>query len=269
MTPQAADRQPMGEPGRIANVFLDPKAAFTDIAERPRPWVALALLIVFSVAYMAAFSHRVGWTQFMEQQAERSPQAQNMSADQRAKAGEIYAKMGGVMDKIMPALPVIIDSAVYAAGGRRAGADIPHHDGGGRHVEAAFGITAYAWLPDLLMSAAAIAVLFLKEPEDFNFENPVAFNIGAFLDPANHIQSRHEPGHVHRPVLVLENGSDRAGDFLAARRMTFGKALAGVILPWVLVVLVKSGWPRCAVKARFRTLARDEWPYGCNTVLPG
>lgn len=242
MTPQAADRQPMGEPGRIANVFLDPKAAFTDIAERPRPWVALALLIVFSVAYMAAFSHRVGWTQFMEQQAERSPQAQNMSADQRAKAGEIYAKMGGVMDKIMPALPVImiplftlLVAAVLALIFRTMmAADVT--------LKQLYGITAYAWLPDLLMSAAAIAVLFLKEPEDFNFENPVAFNVGAFLDPQT----------TSKAVMSLATSIDlfsfwkmaliALGISLAARRMTYGKALAGVILPWVLVVLVKSGW---------------------------
>ena len=242
MTPQAADRDPMGEPGRIANVFLDPKAAFTDIAERPRPWVALALLIVFSAAYMAAFSHRVGWTQFMEQQAERSPQAQNMSADQRAKAGEIYAKMGGVMDKIMPALPVVmiplftlLVAAVLALIFRTMmAADVT--------LKQLYGITAYAWLPDLLMSAAAIAVLFLKEPEDFNFENPVAFNVGAFLDPQT----------TSKAVMSLATSIDlfsfwkmaliALGISLAARRMSYGKALAGVTLPWVLLVLAKAGW---------------------------
>jgi hypothetical protein len=241
MTPQPAERAPMGEFGRLTNVFLEPKAAFADIAERPRPWVPIVLLVVLSVAFTASFAQRVGWGRFMEQQAERTPQVQNMTAEQRARATETYAKMGGVMDKVMPALPVVMVPAMMliVAGiftlvfRTMMASDIT--------FKQLFGITAYASLPDLLMSAAAIAVLFLKNPNEFNMENPVAFNLGAFLDPLT----------TGKAVMSLATSIDlftfwklallAVGISVAARKMTFGKALAGVTIPWVIWVVCKTG----------------------------
>ena len=241
MTPEPAERQPMSEFGRISNVFFEPKAAFADIAARPRPWVALVLLAVVSIAYMVSFSQRVGWERFMEQQAEKNPQMLNLSADQRTRAMEMNAKIGGVMNKAMPALPLImvplmtlLVAGVFALVFRvLMGADVSFGQ--------LFGITAYGSLPDVLFNAAAIAVLFLKNPEEFNFENPVAFNVGAFLDPQS----------TSKALMSLATSIDvftfwklallAVGVSVAARRMSFGKALAGVSIPWLLWVVVKTG----------------------------
>ncbi len=48
MTPETETR-PMSEAGRLTNVFMDPKAAFADIAARPRPWVPLIIFIVMNM----------------------------------------------------------------------------------------------------------------------------------------------------------------------------------------------------------------------------
>jgi hypothetical protein len=241
MTPQPDETRPMSEAGRMVNVFVDPKAAFADIAAWPRPWAPLVLLIVVSIGYMAAFSHRVGWAAYMEQQGERAAQSQNMTADQRAKAAEMYTKMGGWMDKFMPAVPVVtiplytvVVAGVLALVFRTLmSADVTFRQ--------LFAISAYAWLPDVLMSAAATAVLFLKSPEEFNLENPVAFNAGAFLDPES----------TSKAVMSLASSIDlfsfwklvllAVGVSVAARRMTFGSALIGVCIPWVLWVAAKTG----------------------------
>src|SRR5450759_4777493 len=46
-----------------------------------------------------------------------------------------------------------------------------------------FAIICYASLPGVIMMLLAIAVMFMKPPEDFNMQNPLVFNPGAFMDP--------------------------------------------------------------------------------------
>ena len=231
----------MSEAGRLVNVFLEPTAAFADIAARPRPWVPLLLLIVFSIAYLSAFSSRVGWDRMMEQQMERNPQVQNMSAEQRAKAAEMNARIGSVMGYVLPASPIVtIPFYVLIVAGVMTlifrvimTADVS--------FKQLFGITAYAFLPDLLFSAAAIGVMFLKSPDEFNMENPLAFNIGAFLDPDS----------TSRAAMSFASSIDlfsfwklallALGIAVAARKISFRTALFGVTAPWLVWVVVKSG----------------------------
>ena len=92
-----------------------------------------------------------------------------------------------------------------------------------------FGITAYAMLPGLISSILAIIVIFIKNPEDFNLQNPLAFNLGAFLEPPpNSGKSALQPGHLHRlfsfwTILLLAVGIS-----VAARKFPFSKALVAV-----------------------------------------
>jgi len=44
-------------------------------------------------------------------------------------------------------------------------------------------ITAYGFLPLVVQTALSMVVLFLKDPEEFNLQNPLMFNIGAYLSP--------------------------------------------------------------------------------------
>src|SRR5207253_2949249 len=44
-------------------------------------------------------------------------------------------------------------------------------------------IVAYSCLPMLIQTALSMVVLFLKDPEEFNLQNPLMFNVGAFLSP--------------------------------------------------------------------------------------
>lgn len=243
MTPQAAPapERRMSEAGRLINIFLEPKAAFADVAARPRPWAPLILLILFSIAYLAAFSGHVGWDRMMEQQMERNPQLQNMSAEQRAKATEMNARIASTMGYFIPASP-IVTMPVYllVVAGAMAlvfkvmmSADLT--------FKQLYGIASYAFLPDLLYSAAAIGVMFLKSPDEFNMENPLAFNIGAFLDPDS----------TSKAVMSLTTSIDlfsfwklgllAVGIAVAARRISFGTAMVGVTIPWLLWVLVKTG----------------------------
>jgi hypothetical protein len=245
MTPetgQALPEQPkMSEAGRILNVFLEPRAAFADIAERPRAWVALALLIVMGCAFMAVYAQRIGWGRMFEQQLERNPQVQNMSAEQRAKAAEMNAKIASVMDKAGVVMPVVTVPLIVLLVAGVLALIFKVFMSAELSFKQLFGIAAYGSLPDLLNQAAAIAVAFLKNPDEFNLENPVAFNVGAFLDPQS----------TSKAVMSLASSIDvftfwkiallAVGISVAARKISIGKAVMGLAIPWVLWVLVKTG----------------------------
>jgi hypothetical protein len=241
MTPQTEPERPMSEAGRILNVYLEPRAAFADIAARPRPWVPLALLIVFSVGFMLAFSSHVGWGTMMEQQMDRNPQMQNMSAEQRAKAAETTARMGAIMGYVIPVTPIFtIPLFTLAVAGVMAmvfrvmmTADVTFRQ--------LFAITAYASLPDLLYMAASTTVLFLKEPEHFNLENPLAFNLGAWMDPETTSKAMVSIGSSIDLFSLWKIVLLALGIAVAARKISFGTALAGVTIPWVVWVIAKTG----------------------------
>jgi hypothetical protein len=106
-----------------------------------------------------------------------------------------------------------------------------------------FGISSYAMLPGLVSSILTIIVIFIKNPEDFNLQNPLAFNLAAFLEP---------PPNSSKVLYSLANSIDlfsfwtilllAVGISVAARKFPFSKALIAVLVPWVLLVLIKSGW---------------------------
>ena len=106
-----------------------------------------------------------------------------------------------------------------------------------------FAITAYAMLPGLIFTILAIVVMFLKNPDDFNLQNPLFFNIGAMMEP---------PPNSGKFLYSLASSIDlftfwmilllATGISVAARKVTFSKAIVAVAAPWIIWVLVKSAW---------------------------
>src|ERR1035441_10536808 len=90
MTPEASSNNaapPLGEVGRIADVFIDPKKAFADIAARPGWIVPIVLVVVAYLAFMYCFTTHVGWEHSMRQAMETNSRVQQMDPQQREAAG--------------------------------------------------------------------------------------------------------------------------------------------------------------------------------------
>lgn len=236
MSPES-ELRPMSEAARLTNTFLEPKAAFADIAARPRPWAPLVLLIVLAVTFMTVFNSRVGWDRYMRQKMETTAQVQNMPPEQRERVIQMQTRIGPYMGYagavFGPPVMALIVAGVVLLTGKMAGATLT--------FKQMFSISAYAFLPGMLNSAAAVAVLFLKNPDDFNLENPTAFNLGAFLDPQS----------TGKAILALAGSVDvfavwsaillAVGITAASRRTSFGKAFTAVLIPWVLWIGIKAG----------------------------
>ena len=175
----APEAQPAISPfGRVMGVFFSPKATFEDIVRRPSWILPFVLLTVFSFAVCVAINQRINWREFMSQQIEKSPQAAQLSAEQKeqrieggAKFSPIFTYVVGICGPIVFMLVVAL--VMWGAYNLLGGANT--------NFGTAFGITAHASLTGLVSSILFVLILYLKPYGTVDLENPVAANLAAVL----------------------------------------------------------------------------------------
>jgi hypothetical protein len=227
---------PMSEVARLTGVFSSPSAAFRDIAARPRWWIPLILLGLFGTLFSIAFDQKVGFENFVRQTVERSPQAQNMTRPQIEQAANFggriarFASYGSIA--VLLCSTFIISAIFKFVFDVLMGAEIG--------LNRMMGIVSYSYLPNLIATALAFLVLNLKPAEDFDLQNPLAFNAGSFMS-------------LELPAWVRSLGTSidlfsfwimilmAIGISVAGRKISFGKAFAGVLIPWALFILLRAG----------------------------
>src|ERR1039458_2681360 len=172
--------QHVGDGSRLTGVFFEPAKTFADVAERPGFWVPLILIMVFSVCYMVLFGQHVGWERMMRHQFETSSRMAQMSPEQREQSVQMAAKYAPISGYVGVLLGVPLGTLIWAAvllgiAKGMMSAQV--------RLKQVFAIICYSGMPGLIMVLLAIAVMFLKPPDDFNLQNPLVFNPGAFMDP--------------------------------------------------------------------------------------
>ena len=224
----------MSEAARLAGVFFSPGKAFADIARRPRWWVPLILISILSTIYLTAFTQRVGWESVLRPAIESNQATQNMSVQQREQlistaAGYYkYVGYGSVLTMLLYVFIVAVilmflfDTMMSAGIG----------------LKRMMAIVAYGFLPLVIQTALSMVVLYLKDPEEFNLRNPLMFNVGAFMSPDSPAALRALGSSIDLfslwIIILLAIGVSAAG-----RKISFGKAFAGIALPWALLVCLK------------------------------
>jgi Yip1 domain len=231
----AQPEQPhMNEAARLAGVFFSPGKTFADIARRPRWWVPLILIAILSTIYLNAFAQRVGWESVLRPAIESNQNMQNMSVQQREQlittAAGLYKYVGyaSVLTTLLYVFIVAVilmflfDTMMSAGIG----------------LKRMMAIVAYAFLPMLIQIVLSMVVLFLKDPEEFNLRNPLMFNIGAYMSADSPATLRALGSSIDLfslwIIILLAIGVSAAG-----RKISFGKAFAGIFLPWALLVCLK------------------------------
>ncbi|HWW18202.1 MAG TPA: YIP1 family protein [Candidatus Saccharimonadales bacterium] len=176
--PEAQSQPAISPFGRIIGVFFSPKATFEDIVRKPSWVLPIVLLTLFSIGVSFAINQRINWREFMVQQIEKSPQAANMSAEQKeqrieggAKFSPIVTWVIGVCGPIVFALVVAL--VMWGAYNLLGGANT--------NFGTSFAITSHAALTGLVSSLLFILVLYLKAPGTVDMENPVATNLAPVL----------------------------------------------------------------------------------------
>jgi len=244
MTPEnapAVEPEPAGmsEFSRLTGVFFEPGKTFADIAERPNFWVPLILMIAAILAFTIAISQRIGWDRVVRHQLEsrvaqmsdQQREAISRTMDMQVKMVSIFGYAGGILGVpisylIMGGILLGIVRGIMSAPVR---------------FKQSFAILCYANLPGLIFTVLAIMVMFLKNPDDFNLQNPLVFNPGAFMDPQSPLKFLHSVASsldlfTIWTILLVATGVKAAG----GKKLSFGGALTAVALPWAILVLGRA-----------------------------
>ena len=231
---------PLSQFDRLFGALFDPQPAFADIAARPRGWWApLLILIVLSAIFLGAFSQRVGWEQVLRQQTESNEQFQQLPVERQEEILQqqlaivpYFAYVGVVLNPTILAL--FIAGVMLFVFNVMLGNQI-------RFLQS-FSLTCYALLPNAVKAVVILPVLFLKDPRDFDLQNPIASNLGVFLSPDTFPAWLISLG-ASLDVFNLWSLALLAVGFSAAgRRLAWGRALGWILAAWNLYLMAKVGW---------------------------
>lgn len=218
---------------------MEPGKAFADIAARPGGWwLPMILVIITSITFIACYSQRVGWERMIRHEMETNSRIQQLPPEQREAAMERGAKFAGVFAYVGAAVGTPL--AWLVVGGVLM-LMMNSVMGGQTNFKQSFTIVAYASMVNLLAAILGIIVMFIKNPDDFDLRNPLAFNGGAFLS-----------SDAPKWLTALASSFDLFTIWLIAllaigyaatsRKLTVGKAATGIVVLWALWVVVKVGW---------------------------
>jgi hypothetical protein len=101
-----------------------------------------------------------------------------------------------------------------------------------------FAVICFAGLPMVVKHLLSIVVVFLKNPDDFNVQNPLAFNFAAFMDPvtANKFAYTFALSFDLFAIWVMILTAIGLSAATGKKKLSFGGALFAVAVPWVVFV---------------------------------
>jgi hypothetical protein len=222
----------LGEASRLTGVFFEPAKTFADVAARPGFWAPLILIIVVSLVYMVLFGQHVGWERMAKQQLATSSRAAQMTQEQRDTQVQMTVKFAPVMTYVgilvfLPVFWLIWAAILLGIVKGMMSAQV--------RLKQVFAIIAYSSVPGVIMALLAIAVMFMKPPDDFNLQNPLVFNPGAFMDPltsSKFLYSLATSLDLFRlwTLVLIAIGLKAAG----GKQLSMGGAATAVFLPWAI-----------------------------------
>jgi hypothetical protein len=187
---------------------------------------------------MALFAQHVTWERMIRHQYETNPRLMQMDPVQRDRAMQMQLRFSGVgayagvilgvpiVDLVWALVLLGIVKGIMAAKVR---------------YKQVFAVITWAAMPGLIFTLLVIVVMFLKPPDDFNIQNPLVFNPGAFLDPlttSKFIYSLASSLDLFTfwMLILIGIGLKAAG----GRSLSTAGAMTAVFLPWVIWTLGKA-----------------------------
>jgi hypothetical protein len=163
---------------RMINVLFSPGKTFEDIVRKPSWALPVIVLTVLSIAVSYGINQKVNWREFMSQQIEKSPQASQLSAEQKEQRIEGGAKVSPIFTYCIGVLGPIVFVLVFALVFWGAYALL---GGASTNFGTSMAIASHSTMTGLISSPLLLLVIFLKQPGTLDLENPLASNLAAVL----------------------------------------------------------------------------------------
>jgi len=176
----------LSEPERIIDTFIAPSKTFADLRRSASWWAPWLLLAIIGIGFIYVVDQRIGFRKVTENQIQTSPRASQRIGDmppaQRNAAIETQAKwtrnIAYGFSIFLLLWNAIIAAVLFATFKFGAGSNVSY--------SRSYAIIMYASLPGILKSILAIvSILAGAAPDSFTLQNPVATNLGYFLNPEN------------------------------------------------------------------------------------
>ncbi|HJT86905.1 MAG TPA: YIP1 family protein [Bryobacteraceae bacterium] len=231
--------RPLGEFSRLTGVFFEPGKTFTDIAERPAWFVPVVLAILVGIVYLYTFSVHIGWRRYIVKTMDANPRIAQLTAEQRQRAVDLqlrFAPLAGYAGQVVAVPVYYLVTAGILMGIIKGLLGVP------LRFRQTFAVMSYAsFLPRAIAVALSIAVMWLKNPDDFDLQNPILSNPGALMSPDTphkFLYSLAGSMDVFSiwTILLIAVGLKAAG----GKRLSFGGALFAIVLPWAVYVLCRA-----------------------------
>jgi len=177
--------RPLTEVERVIDTFVAPSKTFTDIRQNTSWWVPWLLMSIFGLSMVFVVDKKLGMDTAYENQLRLSPKQMDkidqLPPDQKANALKLGANITRYFSYGSPLLTIVfvgVMAAVLMA---------TFNFGFGTQVKfmQAMAISMYAFLPTIIKSLIAIAVVSAGAAEGFTFQNPVASNLSGLVDPSS------------------------------------------------------------------------------------
>jgi hypothetical protein len=226
--------------GRITGVFFTPKATFAEIVAAPSWIVPTVLLVLLSAIACVALNQRMDWRGFISQQIDKSPQASNLSPEQKEQRIEGGVKISRGITYFLGIVPLVmillVTLVMWGAYNLFAGV--------GASFSQAMGIVSHVFLTSILSTAIFLLVLFIKPVGTFDLDNPVAANLGVLVpeDAPKWLMSLGKSIDIFSFWMLILIAVGFAA--VNPRKLKFGQSSAIALGVWTVYVLVKvaSAW---------------------------
>jgi hypothetical protein len=177
---------PLSQVQRVINTFLAPSKTFTDLRRSASWWLPFLIGGIVYVMFIYVVDQKVGFRKVVENQLRIQPKQEarleQLPADQRETAMKQQTGFWKVFSYIGPVVGLlfylIIAAVLFGTFKLAANADMK--------FGTMYGLTVFAWLPQIFVSLLAILALVAGVSADgFMIQSPAATNLGAFVDPSS------------------------------------------------------------------------------------
>jgi hypothetical protein len=237
--PAAPEPARIGAFGRIFGVLYSPGETFADIARKPSWLAAMAVLIVFSLAFCWMMNQRIDWAEYIRGQAEKSPRFAQLSEEQKRQALEPQIKFTPpivyVVGILIPPIAALVWGVVGMVG-------LNSMSGSGVKFAQAFGIATHAQCMSLVSAPLGILTMWMRSYGDVTPENMLASNLGAFMSSDSPAWLRALGGALD--IFEFWFLALLAVGFSAVnkKKASTGKAMGIIFGAYAIWVLLKTGW---------------------------
>jgi Yip1 domain len=182
---EEVDPPQMSEISTVANIFIEPENTFKDLKQKPRFIIAGIIIALLVGAFTIGIGIKMGdegMRNFIEEQINKSSQADGMSSEQKSKAIDLQMTIGKYSRFAVPVFVFIsffIGGLLYWLGAKAFG-------GTGSFFQN-LSVWVYSGLPPAIVAMVAnLIVLFLKPAEQIDLavsqKGVLQANPGFFLD---------------------------------------------------------------------------------------